>query len=323
MSQASPRSALLVSVVTEPAGLAALRQEWGDLWQRCPSATPFQSPEWLMPWWDVFAPGDLRVIAVHENGELAGLAPLYRDGNCLKPIGVSLSDYQDILVAPGRGIRAAIASAIAAMRDVESCDFDEVSPDATVLSLEIFGWHERISCASSCPQLNLTARAVPPSTLRHLRTARRRAARRGECIILEGDADNALSLIAELARLNKLRQEDSAFKDPRVEAFHTAALPGLIEQGLVRLYALTIADAVAAVYYGFLHNRRAYAYLGGFDPAFAFESPGAILLGHAIESAVKEGARVFDFLRGEEAYKYAWGARGCYNVRYLLARPHG
>jgi CelD/BcsL family acetyltransferase involved in cellulose biosynthesis len=312
-----------VTVVTEPAGFAALRQSWRDLWQRCPSATPYQSPEWLMPWWDVFAPGELRVIAIHENGELTGLAPLYRDGNVLRPIGVSLSDYQDILVLPQSRARSAIASAIAAMRDVDVCDFDEVSPDASVLSLEIFGWHERLAGASPCPQMELPTLRSPPSTLRHLRTARRRAARRGECVILEGDADNALALIGELARLSKLRQEDSVFHDPRVEAFHTAAMPGLMEQGLVCLYALSIADAVAAVYYGFLHNGRAYAYLGGFDPAFRFESPGAILLGHALESATKDGARVFDFLRGNESYKYDWGARDRFNVRYLLERRHG
>jgi CelD/BcsL family acetyltransferase involved in cellulose biosynthesis len=328
MSQANPRHARSeTTVVSEPEGFAALRQEWRDLWRRCPSATPFQSPEWLMPWWDVFAPGALRVIAVRENGELTALAPLYRDGNALKPIGVSLSDYQDILIAPESRAYSTIASAMAAMRDVEMCAFDEVSPDGTAVSLEIPGWDERLACASPCPQLELPDGAwqtrIPPSTLRHLRTARRRAARRGECVILEGDADNALPLIAELARLNKVKRQDSAFEDPRVEAFHTAALPGLIEQGLVRFYALTIADAVTAVYYGFLHNGRAYAYLGGFDPAFAFESPGAILLAHAIESAAKEGARVFDFLRGDERYKYAWGARDRYNVRYTLTRHHG
>jgi CelD/BcsL family acetyltransferase involved in cellulose biosynthesis len=326
MSLASPQHAR-VSVITEPTGFAALRPQWQELWQCCPSATPFQSPEWLMSWWDVFAPGSLRVVAIREHGELTGLAPLYRDGNVLKPIGVSLSDYQDILVAPESSARAAIASAIAAMGDVGTCVFDEASPDASVLSLEILGWRQRMENASPCPQLELPARAslskIPPFTSRHLRTARRRAARRGECVILEGDGDNALPLIGELARLSKLRRQESVFDDPQVEAFHTAAMPGLIEQGLVRLYALTIADAVAAVYYGFLHNERAYGYLSSFDPAFAFESPGAILLGHAIESAAKEGARVFDFLRGDEHYKYDWGARDRFNVRYVLARPHG
>lgn len=50
-------------------------------------------------------------------------------------------------------------------------------------------------------------------------------------------------------------------------------------------------------------------YLTGFDPAFARRSPGAILYADAIERAHARGDRVFDFMRGAEAYKYRWGAR--------------
>ena len=307
------------TLITDPAGLAALKPAWRALWQRCPAATPFQSPEWLLPWWDMFAPGSLRVIAVYEAGELTGLAPLYAQDACLRPLGVSLSDYQDVLALPGSHALPAIAAAIGTMTDIAECRFDEVPPDAAVLGLQIPGWDERMETASPCPQLDLQQR-LPRSPLRHVRTARRHAARRGECVIIEGDADNALPLIAELKRLNGARQSGSVFADDRVEAFHTAAMPGLMQAGLAQLYVLTIADQMAAVYYGLRHRHRAYAYLGGFDPAFAFESPGAILLAHAIESARREGTLVYDFLRGGEAYKYDWGGRDRFNVRYVLTR---
>ena len=57
-----------------------------------------------------------------------------------------------------------------------------------------------------------------------------------------------------------------------------------------------------------LDGARAYYYIGGFDPSRARLSPGTIMIGHAIEEAIGAGARTFDFLRGREAYKYAWGA---------------
>ena len=50
-----------------------------------------------------------------------------------------------------------------------------------------------------------------------------------------------------------------------------------------------------------------FFYLSGFDPGFAFESPGTILLAHMIEEAAREGRSEVHFLRGGEAYKYAWG----------------
>ncbi|RUX44983.1 GNAT family N-acetyltransferase, partial [Mesorhizobium sp. M7A.F.Ca.CA.002.09.1.1] len=64
----------------------------------------------------------------------------------------------------------------------------------------------------------------------------------------------------------------------------------------------------------------AYAYLGGFDPAYAEESPGAILIGHAIVESIREDAREFDFLRGQEAYKYGWGAADRWTMRRVWTR---
>ena len=78
--------------------------------------------------------------------------------------------------------------------------------------------------------------------------------------------------------------------------------------------------ALAGVYYGMQHAGRAYAYLGGFDPAFEEASPGAILIGHAIAEAIGEGAGEFHFLRGREAYKYSWGAADRWNQRRLWTR---
>ena len=52
---------------------------------------------------------------------------------------------------------------------------------------------------------------------------------------------------------------------------------------------LRIGDTIAAVYYGLLHNGHAYGYLTGLDPDFAHESPGTLIIAHAMEQAVREG----------------------------------
>jgi CelD/BcsL family acetyltransferase involved in cellulose biosynthesis len=49
-------------------------------------------------------------------------------------------------------------------------------------------------------------------------------------------------------------------------------------------------------------------YLSGLDPSAEFCSPGVLILHHAIEQAIREGAREFDMLRGTESYKYDWSA---------------
>jgi CelD/BcsL family acetyltransferase involved in cellulose biosynthesis len=49
-------------------------------------------------------------------------------------------------------------------------------------------------------------------------------------------------------------------------------------------------------------------------------SPGTQIVAHAIEEAVREGAEEFHFLRGGEAYKYAWGAVDRQNTALTLRR---
>jgi CelD/BcsL family acetyltransferase involved in cellulose biosynthesis len=75
------------------------------------------------------------------------------------------------------------------------------------------------------------------------------------------------------------------------------------------MHALWLGGHLAAAFYGYHAAGRTVFYLSGFDPAFARYSPGKLVVAHAIERAItREHARTFDFLRGAEAYKYAWGA---------------
>jgi CelD/BcsL family acetyltransferase involved in cellulose biosynthesis len=108
--------------------------------------------------------------------------------------------------------------------------------------------------------------------------------------------------------------------DASVRGFHGAAGPKLVQAGVARIHRMTIDGTVVGIYYGMAHAGRSYAYLGGFDPAFERESPGTILIGHAILEASREGGTEFHFLRGGEAYKYQWGAVERWNRRRVITR---
>jgi CelD/BcsL family acetyltransferase involved in cellulose biosynthesis len=315
---------LSTEIIHDPAMLAALVPEWSALWRRIPETTPFQSPAWLKPWWDIFAPGRLCTVAVREENVLIGLAPLYLEsgplGLRLLPVGIGISDYCDVLVETDRAdVAGALMAAIVKMAPWEIFELTELTCDAAALKLPAPAPLKTImSDASAAPVLPLPenmeklSETVPRLRLQQLRRARNGAARRGEVAIVVGDVDNAEAVLQELIRMNNARWNAAGsagvFSDKRVGEFHAAAIPGLMEAGLVRLYALMIGNRIAAVYYGFIHRGRAYAYLGGFEQDLADESPGLIVMGHAIEQAIREGAREFHFLRGEEAYKFEWGA---------------
>jgi CelD/BcsL family acetyltransferase involved in cellulose biosynthesis len=57
---------------------------------------------------------------------------------------------------------------------------------------------------------------------------------------------------------------------------------------------------------GFLHKSRFYHYKLAFDMKLANYSPGKVHRTKLVEESLRRGATVFDFLRGEEEYKYHW-----------------
>jgi CelD/BcsL family acetyltransferase involved in cellulose biosynthesis len=69
---------------------------------------------------------------------------------------------------------------------------------------------------------------------------------------------------------------------------------------------MELCGKAIGAYYVLVNNEYAYAYLGGFDPSMERYSPGSLALSLVIEDSVVRGARVFDFLRGDESYKALW-----------------
>jgi CelD/BcsL family acetyltransferase involved in cellulose biosynthesis len=325
-----------VEIIRDRERLNALTPEWWSLWRRAPNSTVFQSPAWILPWWDTFRPGELCTMAVHLRGELAGLVPTWlergRLGSRLLPLGIGLSDYCDVLLDPNcaSAVGNHLATALADL-EWESCEFAELTQNACALDLPLPpGTSSEVRDASIAPLLAIPAAVhdlsgvVPAVQNRNVRRARAAAAKRGPVAITAADAANLQDCLAELIRLHNARWtsrgEQGVFADPRVARFHLLALPGLYLHGVLRMYRMSIGGEVVAAYYGYLDHNRAYAYLQGYDPEYANESPGAVVLAYAIEEAIREGAREFHFLRGDEAYKFAWGAARRSNRTRVFSR---
>lgn len=344
-------AAMWVEEVDGTEALERLRPDWGRLWASIPSATPFQSPAWLIPWWRHVGEGELLTLAVRDADELVGLLPFYvyptpgGGGRRLFPLGIGTTDYLDALAAPGRegevmglGFRH-LAGGPRPRFDL--AEWPQLRPGSPLLAAPApAGWLDRTEPAEPCPVLRLPAAVdglgavVPRKSLRDLRTVRRRAGGgAGGAPRWESAAAETLGpLFDALLRLHAARWESrgeaGVLASPAVRAAHRAALPALLEAGLLRLHALRLGDEIVAALYALADppgrsERRLYFYLSGFDPALERLSPGMLLVGHAIEAAIGEGLAVADFLRGQERYKYLWGARDTPTFRRVLTPPGG
>jgi CelD/BcsL family acetyltransferase involved in cellulose biosynthesis len=260
-------------------------------------------------------------IALWRGENLVGLAPLYREersGRVL-PLGVSLSDYLDILVAQEDAdfVLAEMQRQIVRTSERSGICFPDVGPNASILSLPLDNVAISKSAGQQSPELALgdighPLKNVPAHQRQNLRTAENRAYRRG-CVISQVAAADTPYFVPALMQLHSARRrqcgDEGLAQDLRVLPFFVEAFAALAREGVVRAYSITCGARLIAGYLGFIYRARASYYLAGFDPAFASESPGTILIGHAMRRAAAEGAHIFDFLRGAEPYKYAWGAQ--------------
>jgi CelD/BcsL family acetyltransferase involved in cellulose biosynthesis len=77
---------------------------------------------------------------------------------------------------------------------------------------------------------------------------------------------------------------------------------------------------VTGILYGFWWKDTFAAYQWGWDPAWTRFSMGSVLTYHAIRFAALAGARIFDFLRGTEPYKYRFGAVDRHDRTWMVPR---
>ena len=127
--------------------------------------------------------------------------------------------------------------------------------------------------------------------------------------------NGALDAFLRLHRLSKVGKE--RFMDERMEAFFRDATGALAAAGWARLWFLECDGAAVASFLCLEYAGSIGLYNSGFDPLHAKLAPGIVLLAHVIRDAIERGVAVFDFLRGEESYKYAFGptAQDLFRVR--------
>jgi CelD/BcsL family acetyltransferase involved in cellulose biosynthesis len=283
----------------------ALEDEWWDLWRRDPAATPFQSPAWLLPWRRHFPDGRSIVVTWRRAGRLVGLLPLFEHEGRHLPWGAGTSDRLGGLFDPLIEV-SEIARAIAALP--LPVDLFQLPADSPLLNMPAPpDWGDQRVPAESCAVLALPA--CPGKKMeQNLRYYRRRAKQAGASAPQRADDPDIDELAALHTRRWRLRDEPGIFADRRVLAWLREALPALQRRGLLRFYTTGIGSRMAAALCVLAAKRRAFYYIGGFDPEYASLGLGTVLVGHAIGEAEREGDISFDFLRGREPYKYRWGA---------------
>lgn len=310
-------------------------EHW-TLFRADPRATPFQSPAWIDAWWAHLGGGErVDVQARDDTGKLIAALPMFvwNDAGVrrLVPVGATQSDYLDALVDPAApGARDALWRALLATADCwDALVLHDVRDGSSLLTELPPGWRVVDEPCETCPVL-----ALPPAPplLPQLGKAQRRKVvhdrHRAEALggvtvafARPHEVDGALTALFELHEARwRLEGQEGMLASPEVQAFHRAAAPALAATGLLRMPVVRHDGRIVSVLLGLGDARRGYSYVIGSDFAVPKQSFGTLAFAHLIEACLDEGAREFHFLRGEEAYKYQWGAQPTRTMRRVVTR---
>ena len=311
--------------------------QWRSMWLQDPNATPFQSPEWLVPWWKQFGNEQLCAVAIFRGGKSIGLLPFYvyhdpqRRERQLLPLGVGTTDYLDGVFLPECGA-VEIRQAMAFLRSQAKHDVlcvSQLRTDSRLMEAlrERSGFRDQgsemgsdrravfVSQSEPCSRMPaVTMPQLPQKIKRNAMYYRNRAQRKGRLELRQAEEGNWRESFEALRRLHssrwQSRGEEGVLVDERVVAWHCEAIPLLIRAGLLRLMTLRLNEEIIAVLYSVIDRARAqrtqYFYITAYSPEYADLRPGTLLIAYAVEQAAREGVATIDMLRGDEGYKQIW-----------------
>jgi len=342
---------IVVQRIEDPAAFQALREEWDELLAASLADSFFLTWEWLYAWWTHLA-GDRRLflLVARQGGRLVAIAPLslrarrvagvvpLRSVEFLGADRLS-SDYLDVIVRRGWEADAipALARYLADARlALELASVRRAGCAAAALSRALTQrrWRMWETPTAVCPFIDLsehtwesylgTLESKPRNDfLRLLKNLTKKFSVRLEPASSE---PQRREFMVHLVRLHNLRWQNlggsDALHTADLVAFHDEVSRVTLERGWLRLFVLWLDGQPVASLYGFRYGRTFYFVQTGFDPAYGRHAVGLITVGLTIKSAIAEGAEEYDFLRGDEAYKFRW-AREVRHLATLEVYPRG
>jgi len=320
-------------------------REWNALVEAGITDTPFLRHEYLSEWWQTLGGGEwkqaeLVLVSASENGKLVGIAPLFKadyDGrSALLFVGsIEISDYLDLIVRAEDLPRflSGLIDFLASNGTCSGSPFDlynlpDSSPTLAALKAESEkrGWNYHEEIYRPTPRIALTGDfetylAGIEKKQRHEIKRKMRRAMEDERDVRFYIVEDASTLDAEIEDFFKLMVQDPSKAGFLTDAMHaqmTTTLKSAFENGYLWMAFLSVDGVKAAGCVNFDYKNKLWGYNSGVNRDFMELSPGWVLLGYQIQWACEHGRYEFDFMRGDEDYKYRFGGVNQFVMRAIL-----
>ena len=316
--------------------LAPLSTQWDELLAVSVTDSPFLKFDFLSAWWahkgggEWSADSELVIITAQRENELIGIAPFFiaplADGkHVLYNLGaVEICDLLDVIVRPDdhdEFVSAVLPHLLANYPKIDDIRLYNLPIDSPTITsfgqgLTKAKWAHTYEKYQPSPTIHLpndfeTYLASIDKKQRHeIKRKIRRAEESGRSVrwyfVEDSNAlPNAVNSFFQLMAGDASKESflSSVMRTQMETIIQTAHNGGYLK------FAFLEADGeIAASYLMFDYKNKLWVYNSGYNRKFNDLSVGWVLLGYLIDWSCQNQRTEFDFMRGDEDYKFKFGA---------------
>ncbi|MBX3036003.1 MAG: GNAT family N-acetyltransferase [Anaerolineales bacterium] len=328
--------------------------EWNALLKNSIQDTPFLRYEYQNAWWQHKGGGEwqdakLLLVTARENNQLIGIAPLFiatyeNEPALLLNGSIEISDYLDVIVKKDdhakfiSGLLDFLASKLTGAGEPRPYDWKKIdwynlpddSPTLLALKEEATkrGWTHHEEVYRPTPRIALNGSfddylaRIEKKQRHEIRRKMRRAAESElnvKFVLVGQDAD----IEKEINTFFELMIQDpnkAEFLHPAMREQMTAVLHEAYKNNYLWLGFLEIDGVKTAASLNFDYENKLWGYNSGVSRSHMDLSPGWVLLSHTIQWCCDNRRYEFDFMRGDEDYKYRFGGVNRFVMRVKVKK---
>ncbi len=347
-----PSTVITVDVYTDFMQIQHLHREWDDFVEEN-GGDIFMAYDWGRIWWKYYGKNrDLRIFIFRSNGNLVGIIPLFFEKLWLGPVFVKAgkivgSDYtlsQFSIPIASDHIKAVVDN-FCDLISKEYWDILHIGPIAG-----LYGDYDDLKNAfnqSPCGSLSIVSEVKGVQTylelfdswetqLSHFSKKQRGNIRRSYRSICETTKDKFLPINSQLVTSQDfertfrefVRAHQSYWRElgkaghfgdwPNAQLFHHEVATAQLKYHRLRLLRVDLGELCLGHKYGYKFGDKYFALLNAQSPMSNLQKfgIGRILFGEQVKTAIAEGVRYIDSMRGKYEHKLHLGGE-LYPIRSL------
>lgn len=317
----------LISTLNE---LIDIKNEWNSLLENIDEPQVFYKWEWVTEYLknvDVNLKNSLKVVIVTEKNEIIGIMPFLMENKTLRFITNKTVDYNNIYIHKLHNKYSVLEKVFDYIFKNE--EFDIIALENFAACSELYIIAEILRNKFNCSAVMEDSVMVPKLVFSEANTSKYRMKqikdidRRKRKLEKEKDVKISVGcgmdedLWSFIQNHHKKRWTESVFNNVEYVKFYEVIMKKIEEN--MEVSKLEIDGEIAAAHFGFKDENKVYYYIPIYDEKYSSSGIGYILLKEIIDHYSDKVE--FDFLRGNENYKFNWCDNIGMNFNLYIYKP--